>query len=301
MSKVIRAGLLLMTALVCGTVYSAEQTQKNPVVNPRESELIQQDIDRVMDWLAENDPQQAQELQVLLKENPQEFRARVRHIHEGQLNPSRRFGGWRSRQPIPEPGGPILGPEKPGPEGPPKGFAPGPGAPQGPEMMRGFMQQRYAEFIKWLEQHYPEEAQKLNELRENKSELYHRQAAICWRRYHRIMEAQEENPKVAEVLKEDLELVKESNRLLERIKTASNEQEKKGLKEQLKMVVGQRFDLIVKRKLLEYEELRNRLQELEKQVKLSQEKLERLKESKEEKVTERVQELLEGEEKIKWD
>ena len=121
------------------------------------------------------------------------------------------------------------------------------------------------------------------------------------KQYGRIAEATRENPKLAKVLKEDLELKKKRDKLLGRIRAVSDEKKKKELTAQLEEIVGDRFDLIVRRKQIRYEQLRKKLEKLKKQVKQSEAEVEKWNELKDEKVKERLEELISQTEKFNWD
>ena len=66
------------------------------------------------------------------------------------------------------------------------------------------------------------------------------------------MEAEKKNPVLAKILKENLELKWQRRKLLKKIRDADNKNQKKELIAQLEEVVSKRFDLIVKRKHIEY-------------------------------------------------
>ena len=170
-------------------------------------------------------------------------------------------------------------------------------------MIRERARERYAEYIEWLEENYPEEAEKLAELRESKPELYMRQIALSLKKYGRIAEAAKENPQLAEVLKESLQLTKQRDKLIRKIRKATDEDEKKKMVEELKEVISSKFDLIVKRKQMAYEQLRKELEKLQKEVKKNEAEAEKWKdpEFKNESVKARVEELISRTSKFKWD
>jgi len=171
------------------------------------------------------------------------------------------------------------------------------------EMMRGRMRERHAEYIEWLEKNHPEEAEKLAELREKKPELYMRHIALSLKKYGRIAEAAKGNPELAKVLKEDLELKKERDKLLRKITAASDDGEKKESVEQLQEVIGSRFDLIVRRKQIEYEQLLKKLEKLRERVKESEAEVEKWKDAefKNENVKVRLEKLISRKEEFGWD
>jgi hypothetical protein len=182
---------------------------------------------------------------------------------------------------------------------------PPPGMPEsrmpGREMRKGWMAERQTEYLDWLKKNYPDEAEKLAEAKKGDPESYQAKLMHSIRKYGRIEEASTENPKLAEVLKEDLILRENQKQLVDKIKAAVNENEKKDLTKKLEAVTGQRFDSVIKRKQIEYEQMKDRIQQLQKRVQQSQAEIEKWKASKNEKVKERMQELLSNTEKFQWE
>ncbi len=165
------------------------------------------------------------------------------------------------------------------------------------------MRERHAEHLEWLGKNYPKEARELAGLREGKPELYTRRLGLCLKRYGRIMEAAKENPELAQALKEDLELKKKRDKLLRKIRTAADDGEKKKLVKKLEEVISGRFELIVKRKQIRYEQMRRKLEKLEARVKRSEAKVKKWQDVKfrNESVKARLKELVGETEKFKWD
>lgn len=162
------------------------------------------------------------------------------------------------------------------------------------------MQQKHEEYLSWLKENYPDEAAKLEEVRQNNPELYMRQVMQSVRKYGRIAEASRDNPELAAVLKKDVELKARRDEILERLASAQAE-EKEALTAELRQIVSKRFDLIVQRKQLQHKKLLERLEELKKQVERSEAEVKTWKMSKDEKVEARLNELLERSEKFRWD
>lgn len=165
------------------------------------------------------------------------------------------------------------------------------------------MRSRYREYIDWLEKNYPEKAENLARLREKTPGLYMRKLALSMKCYGRIAEAAKENPELAEILKKDMELKTERDELLEKLQAATDKEQKDALIEELSAVIGQRYDLIVKRKEMEYEQLLRRLDCLKQQVQQSKADLEsqRATEFKQLDVKARLEELLSRKKGFKWD
>ena len=156
--------------------------------------------------------------------------------------------------------------------------------------------------MKWLKKNCPVEAEELTKMGDKNPELFSRKFWQGYRRYGKIAEAARENPELAKILKNDLVLKDKLNELLKNIRSAADEKEKKELTKELEKVVGERFDLIVKRKQIEYERLLKRLEELKKQVKESESKVEKWKDAKvkEENVKTHIEELVQDTNKFEW-
>lgn len=260
-------------------------------------ELTEERIERIMARLKEAEPEKAEELQKLQEEDPNQFKAELRKTLRERfgkrLQERGQKGARQGRGAGPGPGGPGG---HHGPSG--HGGPPDIGGP-----MAGRMQGEHAELMEWLEKNYPEAAERMRDLHGDKPELFERRMGLGLRRYGRIMEAEKENPELAAVLKEDLELKEHRDKLLRQIRKATDEQEKKELVAELQAVVNARFDLIVKRKQMEYEELRKRLERLRQQVQKSEANVEKWKNAdyKAENIKARVEKLLEGKQKFDWE
>lgn len=164
---------------------------------------------------------------------------------------------------------------------------------------------REVEHLEWLEKNIPEKAKELAELREKDQELYMRRMALSLRKYGRIAEAEKENPELAKILRENLELNNERNELLRKIKATKTGSKKEKLVRGLKETVSIKFDLLVRQKQIAYEQLLKRLERLKKELKESKGEVEKWKNTKfkDEKVEERLEELLSGSgnKKFRWE
>jgi myosin heavy subunit len=161
---------------------------------------------------------------------------------------------------------------------------------------------RYDKYLNWLKENYAEEAKKLAELSTKDIDLYSKQLKLSLKKYGRIAEAAIENPQLAAVLKEDLALKQQQDKLLGQIKTAGDK-EKEELVKELKEVLNHRFDAILKRKQIEYEQLLKKLERLKKEVEQRNAKVEKWKDAgfKNESVKARLEELLSKTDEFKWD
>lgn len=270
----------------------------------RRFELTDEVIEHMMSRLAESDPAKAKELAKLRKKDPEKFKAELREVMR------ERFGrGWREQGRGSGRYGPGWGmgfERGGGPYGPTKGRK-GERESFGPARGRGMgmrMRERYnEEFLEWLKKDYPKVAEELAELRDKKPKLFERKLEIIIRMYRKIFEASKENPELAEILKEDLELKERRDKLLAEIRARVSEDEKAELVKELEKVLGRRFDLIVKRKQIEYENLLKKLKELQERVKESEAQVEKWKEAefKKTSVKGRVEELVGKAEKFRWE
>lgn len=247
-------------------------------------------IEEMLQRIEKRNPEKAEELRILRKENPAEFRKAMRQMfakkhdrrkdgksyrgeHERRRfdfdRPSERRSRDRSRR---------SGRSK-----------------------RGRWGDRitHDQTLSWLKENYPEKAERLAKLREKKPELFGRIVG----KYRRIAEVAKENPELANVLKQDLELKGKKYKILKKLKNATDEKERKKLTDELQTVIGNRFDVILKRKELAYDQMLRKLKELQKEVKKHKAELDRHTDPdfKNKNVNERLQKLVEQTEEFKWD
>jgi hypothetical protein len=244
-------------------------------------ELTEEKIERIMNQLAKTDPEKAEELKQLQAKDPEKFKAEIREVMREQFG--KRFRERmekRSEQHSKKFGEPFG----------PGGMPPGVGMPW-----------RYDKYLNWLKENYAEEAKKLAELSTKDTDLYSKQLELSLKKYGRIAEAARENPQLAEVLKEDLALRQQQDKLLGQIETAGDK-EKEKLVTELKEVLNHRFDAILKRKQIEYEQLLKKLERLKKEVEQRNAKVEKWKDAgfKNESVKARLKELLGKTDEFKW-
>jgi len=158
---------------------------------------------------------------------------------------------------------------------------------------------QHEEFIGWLREAYPEKEKELAHLREKDLDEYFRRFGALHRKYANVAGTQKKNPELAGVLKEDLDLLDQHDALLLAIRQADNQSKPKLVKD-LHEIVGKRFDLIVRKKQLQYDELRRRLDRLRRDLEKKEQELGKLIESKEEVTRHRVEELINPTPKIDW-
>ncbi len=173
----------------------------------------------------------------------------------------------------------------------------------GPEIMREKIQEKTDEYLKCLKENYPDEAAKLEQLKKDNPEQFMRALMISGKKYGGICQAVKDDPNLAKVLKGQMELRSKRTELLKQIRATTDEKQKKALTTELEQIVGQQFDLIVKRKQMAYEDLTKKLADLQKEVNQRKAEVEKWKgkDFKSQKVKERVTELLNEKEKFEWD
>ena len=257
-------------------------------------ELTKERIDRIMERIAEGDPQEARRLTQLRKDNPDEFkealRRRMRTHRKGWGEKDRGSRRGKSERFKKAGNGHKMGPRMPG-----RPMMPGGGG------RRSGRRAEFGKHLEWLEKNYPKKAKRLAALKERDPELYRSRIAESFREYRAIREAEKDNPVLAKILKKDLELKKSRGKLLRKIRAAKGK-EKDGLINELTEIVNSRYDLVVKRKQIEYERLRKKLERLQEKTRQSQANVEKWKVSqfKEKNVKDRVAELTSEAEKFKW-
>ncbi len=268
-----------------------EQAETNPQPGPEGPmqgfEPGPEQIERMMAQIRKTNPQKADELTQLREKDPEAFKAELRNLMREQFvkrmaERKGEMGKWA--------------------KGGPEGSIPEPIAGPGPEMMRERMQEKNEEYIKWLKENFPDEATKLEQLKGENPGQYMRAMGLNWRKYGRIFMAKD-NPQLVSVLKEQMTLKDKRGEILLQIKATTDEKKKKELTGELEQLVGQQFDLIVKRKQLAYEDLAKKLAELQKEVDQRKAEVEKWKgkDFKNEQVKQRVKELVSETEKFEWD
>ena len=307
---------ILVLAIIAGILLgsptllrAAEETEgvfwseTEPARTGGQLQLTPEQIEHLMERLRKAEPERAEELEKLRKDDPAAFKAKLREILRHRIGrqirtrteqgPSERFGGGREER------------------GMMRGGRGGPGRSDGSEgsvLWRGRSRrpkipaEMMDEYIEWLEEDYPDEAKKLADMKQKNPGLYGTKLRLGFSRYRRIFEASRNNPELAEILKQDLDLKEQRRDLLRKIRTADKDHQKK-LTEQLKGIVSSRYDLIVRRKQIEYEKLLERLKELQQEVQKKRGDLGNWKDAdfKNRNVEDRVQELTGSAKEFKWE
>ncbi len=160
---------------------------------------------------------------------------------------------------------------------------------------RDKMRQYQAEFRTWLEKNYPQEYQKVAGAK-SRSDM---QAVM--RKYMPIFMAEKKgHSDMAGLLKKDLALKNQRDALVKEINATNDTTEKAALIQELSTVVSKRFDIVVSKKKVRYNNLKKRITELEKEVEKQEEALGKLESNKDAEVKQRLKELVEPEVKLEW-
>lgn len=302
-SKKISFGCLLILCFCCSLCLAqadkANKPENKPVSNDSfwQEELLRPEppkalseerINTFLEHLRQQNPARADELEKLRIDNPEQFRLEIREEFANRLRQIRQQHEHGDREnPTPPPS----------PDGMPR-------TPGQPGEVRGQWKERlekmHNELLAWLEKNVPDEAVKLKNLREKQPEEYVTRTSELMRKYAPIMRAEKDNPQLAEVMKEDLENQRRQDELLHQIASATGE-EKDKLTAELKTVIVRRFDLIIAKKQMQYDDLRKRLDELNKEVKAREGELENQKANKDKAIEERLTELVSRAQKVNWD
>lgn len=238
----------------------------------------------LLDQVKQNDPNEAQRLENLRQENPGLFQVEIRKLARAQKEQQRgpESERFRHRTAMQDQENQMM-------------------FPRGRDRGRDRNQAMEAELISWLEKNEPEKAKELAALKEKDPPAYMRRLSLEMKKYRQIIETERTNPALAELLKKDLGLKEKRNELLEKLKGTTDEKQKTELTAQLKEVIGERFDVILQKKQLKYEELKKKLEELQQSVKKSQAELENFKNKKEEHIKKYMESLINQAEQFDWD
>jgi hypothetical protein len=163
--------------------------------------------------------------------------------------------------------------------------------------------ERNAKFVEWLKANYPREEETLAKLKEKSPQVYINTFDRLLKEYGYIYEADASNPEMGAVLKEDRELKKRADVLYKQIRDEKSEAKKQALGIELQDVIAKRYDLIVRRKEIAYEQLLKKLDELQEHVRESKDEIAKWRDPKikQENVKQRVQDLTGNKVRFKWD
>ncbi len=235
-------------------------------------------VNRLLKRIGDTDPEKAAQLKQLQKEDPYAFQ---KEIHDMLQNARPQRGEHSGRRGRPAD---IRGNREAG------------------ERIDEIIE-KHTEYLEWLEANYPEEAESLDEVREESPRMYTRRLGLSIRKYGRIAKASKENPELAEVLKEDLALNQKRNDLIEQIRDVNDSQQQETLTAELKEVIEQKYDVLLKRREIAYQQLEEKLKDLQDQLDKSYERLETWRDPqfKQAEVQKRLEKILGQSDEFKWD
>lgn len=275
-------GIVLALGFVCGGMSFAEEQPEAPKTNIWEDALIHpldgmvltdQRIDQFLARLAKTNPDRAGELEKMRITNPQQFRWEIREeITNRFFQRVIQSSGGESKPSIPTP-------------------PPAAGSGQSSEAV----QKKHKELIVWLEKNFPQHAE---EMKADPAPSDERVTELL-NRYEPIMRAEKSNPPLAEAMIEDIKNQMRCDEILMDMPYADEKGREVIIKE-LSELVSKRFDLIVRKRELQYEQLRSRLERLQKELDKQKAEIDELKTAKEESVKGRVKELADRAEKADW-
>jgi hypothetical protein len=234
--------------------------------------LTEQQIDRFLARLSQTNAERAGELEKMRITNPQQFRWEIREEMANRFFQS-------TRQP-------AAADTKPAPSAPPAAV---------PAPPSEAVQKRHGELIVWLEKNFPRQA---GELKANPSPSAERITELL-NRYDPVMRAERSNPPLAEVMIEDIKTQIRCDELLMDLPYA-NPEEREAIIKELDELTAKRFDLIVRKRELQHELLRRRLNRLQQELDTQKQEMDLLKSAKEPSVKQRVKELVERTDKTNW-
>lgn len=170
------------------------------------------------------------------------------------------------------------------------------------ERIDKWRQDRRSDFLAFLAKSVPNVAEELAKLKKKDPDLYTKKYELGRRKYERAFEESKRNPDLAEILLEDIKLKERSEYLVRKIKAAKSERDKKRLAAQLEKVLSDRYDLIVRRKIIAYERLLGWLEGLQGRIEKSKTEIIRAKkrDEKTRNVKQRMETLLEGTKGFNW-
>ena len=166
---------------------------------------------------------------------------------------------------------------------------------------RDIMRKRNDEFIDWLRDNFPVEAERFDIAAEANPEESFRDLMPLMMKYREIFVTEKKNPELAELMKKDMQLHERRNEILTALQNTDNEQERQKLETEIKDIVAARFDLILEKRKMRFEELQRRLEELSKEIERQKIELSELDSRRDEQIQSRIEELLSADKKMKWD
>ena len=197
-----------------------------------------------------------------------------------------------------KPAEPPKQPEKP--KEPEKPAQPEQPKPAEPPQWKKLVEKKHEAFFAWLEQNYPARADELKELGNKDPKQFSQQMAEFLKTYEPIQKTDKHNPELGQLLRQDLELIEKRDQLLLNLRNSKDKAEQDKMLDELKTIVSARFDVIIQKKQVEYNQIRERLDAMNKKLEEHGSELKKLKDEKGQSVEKRMKELTEGTIKMDW-
>lgn len=319
--KVIIAILIASFALFANAATEEQQTTDDTqqIKAEEERNIFDEDVkeemqEKILEFVDRTNPEKGRQLHELRETNPEQFekeiqetakkmREKLGEAHKRNKEPdavtrATEKGEWKPA----EPGDEMPRPE---PQGARKGKEGGFGDAKrgGParDSYMEIMRKRNEEFVEWLKVNYPEQAAEFEKATQVNPERAFRDLMPAMMKYRDIFETEKKNPELASLMKKDVDLLERQTEILAAAKNAQDQKAKDEITTELTTITEARFDLILKKRQMKFDELKERLAQLEKEINKQEADLEELSKQREVQIQKRVEELLSSDKEIKWD
>lgn len=141
------------------------------------------------------------------------------------------------------------------------------------------------EVIEFVQRHFPERAQKLEELRRTDRERYLKERRQLMGKIQRLMELEKNNPRLFALTLEDIKLERKLNQLARTARESTDDGARARYRKELEVAVLEAFELRARLKQAELDDLEAQVDELRASLKRREERREEL-------VSQRVEQLL---------
>jgi hypothetical protein len=141
------------------------------------------------------------------------------------------------------------------------------------------------EVIEFVQRHFPERAQKLEELRRTDRERYLKERRQLMGKIQRLMELEKNNPRLFALTLEDIKLERKLNQLARTARESTDAGARERYRKELEVAVLEAFELRARLKQAELDDLEAQVDELRASLKRREERREEL-------VSQRVEQLL---------
>ncbi|MFI4912589.1 MAG: hypothetical protein ACIAQZ_13060 [Sedimentisphaeraceae bacterium JB056] len=294
----------------------AEQTETAELRNIFAEDARDKQNEKMIQFLERANPERAKELKMLKQENPDQFYKEMDALAERMREKLEKFkkekendavtrasdnGDWQQPR-RPRKDNQQEAGQQPKSPPPPEFHMQRDGRQgKGRNSYMEVMKKRNEEFLEWLNENFPEQAEKLSLATEANPERAFRDMMPTVMMYRDIFETEKKNPELAALMKQDVELKQRRNEVVERLSITEGKEEREELAAHLEDIVAARFDLILEKRQMRFDELRQRLAELEEQIAKQQSDLQELSKQRDAQIKKRVDELMAEKEQMIWE